>query len=128
MGRGGHGHGHGHDSDDDVSGTPYDQSMEELEFMRSACSAAQRGQTEKLQGMLDRRPELVHWVRARRRRVCALRNRLFVRGRLQAPRVLAQDGVAGNSGYTPLHYAAREGHIDCVRILLQKGVTDAQHV
>lgn len=62
MGRGGHGH--GHSDDDDVGGTPYDQSLEELEFMRSACSAAQRGQTEKLRGMLDKKPESLHWVRA----------------------------------------------------------------
>ena len=32
-----------------------------------------------------------------------------------------QDGIAGNSGYTPLHYACREGHIDCVRLLLDRG-------
>ena len=33
----------------------------------------------------------------------------------------AQDGVTGNSGYTPLHYACREGHLECVRLLLDKG-------
>lgn len=86
-----HGHGHGHDDDVDPS-TPYDQRLEELEFLRSACAVAQRGQTDKLAGMLARRPDSVHW-----------------------------DGVEGKSGYTPLHYAAREGHVACVRLLLDKG-------
>lgn len=26
-----------------------------------------------------------------------------------------------NSGYTPLHYAARKGHVDICKILLQNG-------
>ena len=84
-------HGHGHDDDVDPS-TPYDQRLEELEFLRSACAVAQRGQTDKLAAMLARRPDSVHW-----------------------------DGVEGKSGYTPLHYAAREGHVSCVRLLLDKG-------
>jgi hypothetical protein len=50
MGRGGH-------SDDE--GTPYDQRLEEVEFMRSACAAAQRGDIDKLRDMLDRRPDIV---------------------------------------------------------------------
>lgn len=83
MGRGGH-------SDDE--GTPYDQRLEEVEFMRSACVAAQRGDVDKLRAMLHRRPD-----------------------------VMLDDGVGGDSGYTPLHYAAREGHAECVRALLASG-------
>ena len=83
MGRGGH-------SDDE--GTPYDQRLEEVEFMRSACVAAQRGDVDKLRAMLHRRPD-----------------------------VCTNDGVGGDSGYTPLHYAAREGHAECVRALLASG-------
>jgi hypothetical protein len=83
MGRGGH-------SDDE--GTPYDQSLEEVEFMRGACAAAQRGDLSALKRSVERRPNL-----------------------------LADDGVGGNSGYAPLHYAAREGHVDCVEFLLSKG-------
>ena len=83
MGRGGH-------SDDE--GTPYDQRLEEVEFMRSACVAAQRGDVDKLRAMLHRRPDIV-----------------------------TNDGVDGDSGYTPLHYAAREGHAECVRVLLASG-------
>ena len=83
MGRGGH-------SDDE--GTPYDQRLEEVEFMRSACVAAQRGDVDKLRAMLHRRPDIV-----------------------------TNDGVGGDSGYTPLHYAAREGHAECVRVLLASG-------
>ena len=37
MGKGGH-------SDDEA--TPFDQSMEEMDFTRSACSAAQNGQVQ----------------------------------------------------------------------------------
>lgn len=61
MGRGCHGH--GHSDDDDAGGTPYDQSVEEMDFLRSACAAAQRGQTDKLRAMLDRKPESLNWVR-----------------------------------------------------------------
>jgi len=58
--------------------------------MRSACAAAQRGKVAELERMLQRRPFLVN---------C--------------------DGVNNTSGYTPLHYACREGHIDVVRLLLR---------
>lgn len=83
MGRGGH-------SDDE--GTPYDQSLEEVEFMRGACAAAQRGDLESLRRTLESRPRLVQ-----------------------------DDGVGGSSGYRPLHYAAREGHVGCVSFLLDAG-------
>ena len=39
---------------------------------------------------------------------------------------LHDDGVAGGSGYTPLHYAAREGRLDCARLLLDAGAAAAQ--
>ena len=50
MGRGGH-------SDDEA--TPYDQSLEELEFMRGACAAAQRGDLRTLRDAVARRPHLL---------------------------------------------------------------------
>ena len=83
MGGGGH-------SDDE--GTPYDQRLEEVEFMRSACAAAQRGDLDKLRATLLRRPGAA-----------------------------LEDGAGGASGYTPLHYAAREGHLACVELLLRSG-------
>ena len=89
MGRGGHG---------DDEGTPYDQRLEELDFLRSACAAAQRGQAAALAALLARRGE----------------------------KALHDDGVAGGSGYTPLHYAAREGRLDCARLLLDAGAAAAQ--
>ena len=88
MGRGGHG---------DDEGTPYDQTLDELDFLRSACAAAQRGQLDKLAALL-----------ARRGAAAALGG-----------------GAVGGRGYTPLHYAAREGHLECARILLDAGACAA---
>ncbi|KAL6754083.1 ankyrin repeat-containing domain protein [Haematococcus lacustris] len=69
------------------------QSLDELEFARSACAAAQAGALDKLQRILAAHPEAVH-----------------------------SDGTAtGSSGYTPLHYAARAGHEEVVRLLLNRG-------
>ena len=70
--------------------TGLEQSLEELEFARSACSAALNGDLEKLSRMLERNPGSVY-----------------------------HDGADGNSGYTPLHYAARGGHSECVALLLR---------
>ncbi|MEW5317648.1 MAG: hypothetical protein WDW38_008930 [Sanguina aurantia] len=61
-------------------------------FQRSACAAAQAGDLLKLTRIIQRNPEAVR---------C--------------------DGSAGSSGYTPLHYAARAGKLDCVLFLLSKG-------
>jgi hypothetical protein len=56
MGKGGH---------DDDEGTPYDQTLEEVEFVRSACAAAQQGDLDKLRRMLERKPFLVGaWQRS----------------------------------------------------------------
>jgi ankyrin repeat protein len=67
-----------------------EQSLEELEFARSACSAAQNGDIDRLRQSVNSNPGSVY-----------------------------HDGVGGTSGYTPLHYAARGGHADCVAFLLQ---------
>eukprot|EP01024_Parvocaulis_polyphysoides_P002348 TRINITY_DN107356_c0_g1_i1.p2 TRINITY_DN107356_c0_g1~~TRINITY_DN107356_c0_g1_i1.p2 ORF type:complete len:179 (+),score=18.58 TRINITY_DN107356_c0_g1_i1:63-599(+) len=74
------------------AGTPYDQSLEEVGFQKSACYYAQTGQITKLKQVLDKNP-------------CAI----------------ASDGVRNLTGYTPLHYAARAGQIEAVRLLLQYG-------
>ena len=37
------------------------------------------------------------------------------------PNLVDGDGVGGNSGYTPLHYAAREGQVECAALLLRSG-------
>ena len=68
------------------------QSLDELDFLKSACSAAQTGN-------LDRLEKLI-------------KNDSLV--------VLA-DGSGGRGGYTPLHYAARAGQYQAARLLLQSG-------
>ena len=88
MGRGGHG---------DDEGTPYDQTLDELDFLRSACAAAQRGQAEQLRALLTRR----------------------------GASVALGGGAVGGRGYTPLHYAAREGRLECAQILLDAGACRA---
>jgi hypothetical protein len=68
------------------------ETLDELSFQRSACSAAQLGQVDKLARILQRNPSAVH-----------------------------SDGGAGSSGYTPLHYAARAGHVQAIELLLAHG-------
>lgn len=85
-------HDHSHDHDDHVDEpTGVEQSLEELEFIRSACAAAQAGDVGKLARLLSNK-------------------------RLN---VLHSDGTTdGSTGYTPLHYAARAGQLRCVELLI----------
>ncbi|KAJ1628214.1 ankyrin repeat-containing domain protein [Pavlovales sp. CCMP2436] len=88
----GMGHDHGHDHDNHVDEPMgVEQSLEELEFLRSACAAAQAGDVGKLARLLKNK-------------------------HLNA---LHGDGtVDGDTGYTPLHYGARAGHLAVVELLL----------
>ncbi|GIL66183.1 hypothetical protein Vafri_19793, partial [Volvox africanus] len=74
-----------------LSATGTEQSLEELEYSRSACSAAQDGDVAKLRRILQRNPASVG------------------------------NDVASGGSYTPLHYAARGGHLGAVELLLHKG-------
>lgn len=67
-----------------------EQSLAEVEFMRSACSAAQAGDARRLEQLLD-----------------------------SSVQQLSSDGAGNGTGYTPLHYAARGGHAECVSLLLR---------
>jgi ankyrin repeat protein len=91
-----HEHEHDHDHVDEPTGL--EQSLDELEFLRSACAAAQAGDAPRLRRMLSR-----------------------------STRHVETDGAGGSTGYTPLHYAARSGSAECVALLLQHGArVDAQ--
>lgn len=74
--------------------TGLEQSLAEMEFARSACQAATCGDIDKLRLCIERNPGCVY-----------------------------HDGAGGGSGYTPLHYAARGGHSECVSLLLQNGAS-----
>ncbi|KAK9863513.1 hypothetical protein WJX84_008153 [Apatococcus fuscideae] len=75
-----------------LHGAPASQSLDELDFLKSACSAAQTGNLERLDRLTASNPA-----------------------------ALLTDGSGGNSGYTPLHYAARAGQDQAVELLLQRG-------
>lgn len=89
------------------------QSLEELDYLKSACAAAQQGNLAKLNSILEKHPHAV--------------NSDGVEGKPEAlsSQVAAShcDPAAGGSGYTPLHYAARGGHFEVAKLLLSKGKT-----
>jgi ankyrin repeat protein len=68
------------------------QTLDEIEFLRSCCHAASVGDLTKVKTLLKKHPACVD-----------------------------SDGVDRKSGYTPLHYASRAGHLDIVRELLAAG-------
>lgn len=72
--------------------TPAAQSLDEVAFSRSACAAAMAGNQAKLADLISKNPAALH-----------------------------DDGCQGNSGFTPLHYAARAGHAEVVAWLLKEG-------
>mgnify|MGYP002413607140 CR=1 FL=1 len=63
--------------------------MQEMEFTRSACAAAQAGDVARLATLIERNPGCVH-----------------------------HDGTGERTGYTPLHYAAHNGRLEVARLLL----------
>jgi Ankyrin repeat len=136
--------------------TGTEQTLEELDFSRSACAAAQAGDMAKLVRILDKHPDQVHGTGASTAvqpahgksevkcgTVCGhpmsqmpllcLWQSLFCRAgvlqfvSLQVPVQLcsrktrrARAGAKG--GFTPLHYAARQGRLAMAQLLLDRGV------
>lgn len=74
-------------------GAAVQQTLDELEFARSACALASSGDVGRLGRLLDRDPSAVGGAA----------------------------GGGGATGYTPLHYAARAGRLDAARLLLSRG-------
>jgi Ankyrin repeat len=100
---------------------PAQQSLDELAFTKSACAAAKSGNHEQLKRLIDKQPACVHWdgcggafcfERAVFGSICS---------GCKGGSGSNASGSAGDSGYTPLLYAAREGHVDVARLLLQHG-------
>ena len=69
------------------------ENLDEVKFKKSICGAAVDGDVERVRRLLCKDP--VH--------------------------NLYTDGVNDTSGYTPLHYAARGGHVRVVKLLLEHG-------
>lgn len=74
-----------------ILSSSYDQSLEELKFQKSACHFAQIGNVAKLKQLLEK--DFERWTNS-------IDTQL--------------------SGLTPLHYASRNGHSECVKLLLEK--------
>jgi hypothetical protein len=70
------------------------QSISEIAFAKSACAAASVGDYSRVKNLLNRNSK-----------------------------ALENDGAGGNSGFTPLHYAARGNHINVVQLLLDRGAS-----
>ena len=108
---------------------PASQNLEEVRFLRSACSAAQMNDLKRLAKLLAKSPGSIDddgiAGSSNFNRMCAA-----LKGGTESvcktatcPQSLAygRAGCAGQSGYTPLHYAARAGHQDAVTMLLDAG-------
>lgn len=89
-------HGHPASCQCAIHGAPASQTLDELDFLKSACSAAQTGNLERLDKLTAKNSA-----------------------------ALFMDGAGGSSGYTPLHYAARAGQDQAVALLLLRGVQAA---
>ncbi|KAK9812409.1 hypothetical protein WJX73_008745 [Symbiochloris irregularis] len=75
-----------------LTARPGTQTLDELEFDRGVCGAAQRGNVQKLRQLLSRHSD-----------------------------VLQSTASPGSDGYSPLHYASRAGHLQAVELLLSSG-------
>lgn len=90
------------------------QSLAEVDFMRSACAAAKAGDCDRLAQILFRRPDSIHDDGVSGQGFCS---KLLI--------IRTWNLSTGNSGYTPLHYASRAGRLNAVVLLLRRGCTVA---
>ena len=110
---------------------PGQQSLDELAFLKSACAAAQQGNVSKLERILRDHPTAVSddgvggALPCRRVALPCWRVALpFFASASHAPalNILTPTcTIAGQSGYTPLLYAGRAGHVAAVQTLLMHG-------
>ena len=91
------------------------QSMEELDYLRSACAAAQVFKCYWVEVILHKHPEALQDDGHRGRRA-----ELSV-GSAGMPADRFTCWPSGSTGYSPLHYAARGGHGAAVDLLLRQG-------
>lgn len=103
---------------------PASQSLDELDFLKSACSAAQKGDVHRLRHLLGRHAESVDddGVRGDMSHECfPSHHSLCSNGPVQCL-TLVMSMNSGSTGYTPLHYASRAGQAAAAQLLLDSGV------
>ena len=99
------------------------QTLDELDFQRGLCGAAQQGNLQKLQQLLRRHPGAINQdgLAGEKPRAEACPVDWEAAADVTGSFAKGFTWQAGDSGYTPLHYAARAGQMGAVELLLRAG-------
>jgi len=101
---------------------PMAQSLDEMDFLKGASSAAQMGDVEKLRRiLLHHKSSTNHGGRGYTPLHYAARNNHLSCAELLLDHGFDTNAVTGAGGATPLHRAAYMGHMDMVRLLVARG-------